>query len=55
MTIKRDAKKLQLHAETLRRLAEADAVDGGGESDISRPGCTVDTTCSPGCCDTVDT
>jgi hypothetical protein len=54
MTVKKDAKKLQLHTETLKRLGEEEGIGKGEGSEPSSPGCTVYTTCSPGCCNTVE-
>lgn len=53
MLATKKAKKLQLHTETLKRLGEEVGIRGEG-SEPSGPGCTVDTTCSPGCCNTVE-
>jgi hypothetical protein len=53
MQQRQEIKKLQLHTETLKRGSDgAEWVQGGS---ISSPGCTVLTTCSPGCCDTIVT
>jgi hypothetical protein len=42
-------KKLRLHVETLDRFEAGRAGAGAGAGRISGDGCTVLTTCSPGC------
>lgn len=51
MLQRKEARKLQLHSETLRHVTEGTA--WARDESFSSPGCTVDTTCSPDCCNTL--